>query len=61
MNNDDRDALLIRLDERTKSIHEFAEKIEPRVSHLEQWRWKIAGALGVIGAGIASLGWELHR
>lgn len=61
MTNDDRDALLVRLDERTKAVHDFVEKIEPRVSRLERWRSKITGALTVIGSALGILTWEMHK
>jgi hypothetical protein len=61
MTNEDRDALLIRLDERSKATHDFIETAEPRISRLERWRSKITGALIIVGSGLGIVSWELHK
>lgn len=61
MTNDERDALLVRLDERSKGVHDYIEKVEPRISRLERWRSKMTGAVSIIGAAVGMLTWDLRK
>lgn len=64
MNQTEKDELLVRLDERTKTLVEkfdtFLEtnqKMEDRLCAVERWQWKANGFSAAIGALGGSLAW----